>query len=134
MRKSATIEILKDDGKTARKVTVYELRVEDVLELYGRVEDDVSMDKLKELGPEWLGKLTDLEAGELPGFTFSELHEIWKAFEEVNEDFFALIGLLGLDVLLKQMRSSIVADLQSLFVSSLAGAMPALGSTGIRSS
>lgn len=74
-----------------RPVTVYEVRVREVLELLSTPDKE-----LAEAAQELLPKCISLTQEELLDLYPSEMDEVWAAFEEVNDSFFSKLRAAGI--------------------------------------
>ena len=93
MRKTKTIKV------DAREITIRELRVKDIRKILESTENDAS-DMLTQ-AEALLPLVTDLKLKEIEDMAPSELKILWDAFREVNSDFLALTGRLGIGEALK---------------------------------
>ena len=93
MRKTKPIKI------DEREITIRELRVKDIRKILEAAENqDVDIPKQIE---KLLPLVTDLKLKEIEDMAPSELKILWDAFREVNSDFLALTGRLGIGEALK---------------------------------
>ena len=97
MRKSKIIKI--DD----LEVTVKELRVRDIVELFNGSDDDPMLDRFDEV----LTRCTDIRREQLMDMTPTDLQILWDGFREVNSAFLDLAALVGLDDLPGMLRNSL---------------------------
>lgn len=108
MRKTKTIKI--DD----REITVKELRVKDIREIFERGESiGEGIDQFTELLP----LATDLSLKDANEMAPSELKIIWEAFREVNAVFFDAVAKAGI---VDHLKTSILTELTAAFATSLA--------------
>jgi hypothetical protein len=91
MRKTKTIKI--DD----REITIRELKVKDIRKIINQAETDDFQRQIEELLP----LATDLALEDMNDMAPSELKLLWEAFREVNSDFLALAGRLGISQALR---------------------------------
>lgn len=93
-------------------VTVRELPVRKVWEFFNGGQDGKSAkQKAEELLKVCCPEFTEEVA--LDGY-FSEIGDVWRAFEEVNSDFLAIIRLLGLDrAILEHVRAEVKMEVKT---------------------
>jgi|GEM_PF-1337651 len=109
-----------------REITVKELRAKDIRKLLEEMErlekTGDPMEKLDELLP----LATDLKVRDLEELAPSELKVLWEAFREVNADFLALTGRLGIG---KALVNSLQKSLKDSLADLLSAGTPAPGDT-----
>jgi hypothetical protein len=118
MRKTKTIKI------DEREITIRELRVKDIRKILESTENDAS-DMLTQV-EDLLPLATDLKLRELEDMAPSELKVLWNAFREVNADFLALTGRLGIG---KALENFVRKNLIDAFADLSKEDMPAPGDT-----
>ena len=128
MRKHKTLKI--DDNE----ITVKELRVDQILEIWESVGAGNDLDTFKGYIEKHMGKVTDVTLDDLRKMAPSEIKQIFEAFKEVNQDFFDLAQTLGLGKILEKLKNAILTDLSALFAGLLEQAMSELGNTDTPSS
>jgi len=109
MRKRDVVRI--DD----REITVKELTVQDVLEMFDFQEGD----NFWTLAQRHLPKATDLSVEDMQKMAPSELETVFEKWKEVNASFFRIARALGLNSVLAQMKDAVVADFYNSFFGSL---------------
>jgi DNA-binding GntR family transcriptional regulator len=112
MRKRSTIKI--DD----REITVKELTVKDVLEIFEAGGDLEKMD-LFELVKVHLPKAVDLTIDDMKSMAPSDLVTVYEAWREVNSAFFRIAQAVGLGAILKELAAAMQKDFMTLFFASL---------------
>jgi len=127
MRLSKTIEI----GK--KTVTIKELRIQDILDLFNWT-GNLSFTDLENLLKTFLPRFTDLEFHDFVKLTPSELRAAFEAFKEVNPDFLQAFKSLGLTKLVKDLKNAILNDLNAIYANSLKKDTPTSGNTDSPSS
>ncbi len=118
MRKSKIIKI--DD----REITVKELRVKDIRGLLEMA--DLNEDDMMALIDRFLPLVTDLKKADMEEMAPSELKILWDVFREVNADFLAVTGRLGIG---EALGSLIKAHLTRAFADSLSEGTSSPGAT-----
>ena len=113
MRKRKTIKI------DEKEITVLELRVKDVLEIYEEIEAKKGLEDIQSQARQFLPKAISLDIQDLKEMAPSELKELYEAFKEVNAVFFEAAQTLGLGSLLSEAKKSIVKDFGNLCADSL---------------
>ncbi len=109
MRKRETIKI------DYREVTVMELTVQDIMELF---QADKEADFL-ELVNTWLPRTTDLTLEEMKTMAPSELEQVFNTWKEVNSAFFRMARAAGLGQILTELQEAMKQDFVRLFFASL---------------
>jgi hypothetical protein len=105
MRKSKIIKI------DTLEITIKELRVRDIYELFSGDEDAPMLDRFDDL----LTRCMDIDREQMLDMTPSDLKTIWDGFREVNVAFLDMAALVGIDDLPGLLKES----LQSQFALSL---------------
>jgi hypothetical protein len=114
------IKIIKLDE---REVTVKELRVKDIKEVFNEKSKKTLLDHLP--------MVTDLATSDIEELAPSELSILWDAVKEVNADFLALMERTGI---MEKMEKTAMLLLTELSVSSSSPVTPASGNMGTASS
>jgi len=119
MRKHKTLKI--DD----REITVKELRVKDIIELFGEAgESSDVMSKIEYFLPRFTDGITVEELKEMAP---SEIKSIYDTFREVNEVFFVLALGMGLAGAIEEIKQSIRREFSGALAGSLSqGMLPPL--------
>ncbi|MBV6340180.1 hypothetical protein [Candidatus Magnetobacterium casense] len=104
MKRQKTVTV---NGKD---IIVNELTVKDVINL---MESAKAGKNLLVLFQEMLPTITTATFQDIEGLAFSELHELFGAFKEVNADFLALCEQLKLTEMLKVLKESVLAQMQN---------------------
>lgn len=108
MPKSKTLQI---DNK---EITITELRVREILEIFDEFAEDTDLDVLKNQGEKLLSKIAGLTLEDLKQMYPSDIKQIYDAFSEVNSFFFETVKNLGLDKLIPEITQSLAKDLSEL--------------------
>lgn len=108
MPKSKTLQI---DNK---EITITELRVREILEIFDEFPEHTDIDVLKDQGEKLLSKITGLTLEDLKQMYPSDIKQIYDAFSEVNSFFFETAKSLGLDKLIPEITQSLAKDLSGL--------------------
>lgn len=114
MRKLKTIKI--DD----REITVKELRVSDIIGLFGSGQSPDVMSVVAEALP----RCSDVTLEDLKDMAPSEIETIYEAFREVNAVFFKVAGQMGLDAILEELKASIRKEFSGALADSFRPATP----------
>lgn len=126
MRKSKTVDI---EG-LGKPVTVYELTVQDVLDLMDGGGDDKSVgDTVQDfcrVVDAKLPRICTLNAEDLRRMAPSEMEAIWDAFKEVNSSFFRAASWWKLDAGLAHIQAAVAAMFAAACSSFSAEAMDSL--------
>lgn len=117
MRKHKTLKI--DD----KEITVKELRVKDVIDIFGDTNRDTGLfDKAKEFLPRFTDNLT---LDDLIAMAPSEIKTVYDDFKEVNAVFFDVAREMGLNNVLQELKASIQREFSGTLAASLRQAIPA---------
>ena len=108
------------DGKS---VTVHELTVNQIINLLNddalSTEGELGMESIRKFAARHLPNVTDLKIDDMLSMAPSELKVVYDAFAEVNSVFFDTARAVGLEKLLSELKSAIVADFSKLLAGSL---------------
>lgn len=123
MRKTATFEI--DD----RKITVKELTVQEILDLFSDFEKEDETLFLDQIKRVMNLSVSGLSFDECKALAPSELRLVYEKFREVNAVFFDIAGLLGLGSVIERVKVTISGILSAELSGLLNAATPASGNT-----
>lgn len=104
MRKSKIVKI--DD----LEVTLKELRVRDIYELFSEDEDVTMMDRCDDL----LSRCSNLRREQILDMTPTDVQTLWEGFREVNAAFLDMAAQVGLDDLPGILKSSLQEQFATL--------------------
>lgn len=105
-----------------REIIVKELRVRDIMELFGGGEETPDMlSKLRAALPRCVDGVT-LE--DLQQMAPSEIKTIYEAFREINDVFFGLARQAGLSDVIEAVKQSMREEFSAVLADSLKRAMP----------
>ncbi|MBU0995395.1 MAG: hypothetical protein KJ737_23100 [Proteobacteria bacterium] len=114
MRKHKTIKI--DD----REITVKELRVKDYITLFQFEEKkDPDLETILSQVKAILPKVVNIAVDDMLDMAPSEIDLIWNTFKEVNASFLGAAQKLGLEKIVAEIKSAILADFSLLAAGSL---------------
>jgi hypothetical protein len=120
MRNKKIVEIKQDDDKAALSITVYELTVQQIIDLINdSAVEGKSLLEFRKFLSRHMDKFTSLTIEQAATMAPSELKNIYDSFKEVNSTFFEVAQQAGLINLLSELKVAIVEDFSGLLVASL---------------
>lgn len=117
-----------------KQFTVKELKVSQIITLIQQDYSDSIAELRKQLDEGILSVATNITTTELIDMRPSEIKQIWEKFKEVNATFFEAARAAGLDTLIEEFKTAIIADFSKWLVASSKEGMSGFLSTDIPTS
>lgn len=118
MRKIKTIKM------NDRELTIRELRVKDVVEIFSNA-DKIELSDIPGTIDKLLPRCCDFTWDDLYELGGSEIEEIYGAFKEVNAVFFEVAGTMGLGGIIEGLKTSIRKEFSAALAGSFKPDTPA---------